>query len=68
MTSSSATQTRRSQQVERDVAHDQAVVGVTATLDGAEPGEQLLERERLDQVVVGAGLQAGDPLGTAPGR
>jgi hypothetical protein len=27
------------------------------------PGQQLLERERLRQVVVGAGVQAGHPLG-----
>ena len=31
-------------------------------LERTEPGQQLAEIERLDQVVVGAGVQPGDPV------
>ncbi len=36
--------------------------GRVAAQQGAQPGEQLLHVEGLDQVVVGAGVQAGDPV------
>ena len=32
-------------------------------LEGADAGEQLAEVERLDEVVVGAGVEAADPVG-----
>ncbi len=39
-----------------------------AAQQGADPGQQLLALERLDQVVVGAAVEAGDPvLGLGPG-
>ena len=41
---------------------DQLPLGEVAAQQGAEPGEQLGEGERLDQVVVGAAVQALDPL------
>ena len=40
-----------------------AVVGAGAAQQRAHPREQFLEGERLGQVVVGAGVEAGDPLG-----
>ncbi len=36
--------------------------GVGSPQQRPEPGEQLLERERLDQVVVGAGIEPVDPV------
>ena len=42
---------------------------VPATDQRAEPGEQLIERERLREVVVRARLEAADPiLDGVPGR
>ena len=35
----------------------------TPPREGAQPGQELVEGERLDQVVVGAGLESGDPVG-----
>ena len=34
----------------------------------AQPGQQLVERERLDDVVVGARVEAGDPVGDLVAR
>ena len=42
-------------------------LGRRAPQQRAQPREQLLERERLGQVVVGAGVEAGDAVGR-PGR
>ena len=41
---------------------------VGAAQQRAHPREQLLERERLDQIVVGAGVEAGDPVADAVAR
>src|SRR5207248_1354016 len=45
-----------------DVDHD-AVVRAAAAQQGPEPGEDLLDVEGLDHVVVGAGVEAGDTVG-----
>src|SRR5581483_305455 len=37
--------------------------GLAAAELDADAGEQLFQRERLDQVVVGAALETGDPVG-----
>ena len=39
------------------------VVGLGAAQQRAHPGQQFFQRERLGQIVVGAGIEAGDPLG-----
>ena len=39
------------------------VVGLGPPQQGAHPGEQLVELERLGQVVVGAGIEPGDAVG-----
>jgi hypothetical protein len=52
-----------------DKVHDQVAgpqggaVTVAAAGQGSQPSRQLGEVERLDQVVVGAGVKAGDPVG-----
>ena len=45
--------------------HPRAAV---AAQQRAQPRQQLLERERLDEVVVGAGVQAADPVGHGVAR
>ena len=37
-------------------------VSAAAAVQGPQPGEQLVEVERLGEVVVGAGIEAGDPV------
>ena len=50
--------------VEHDVADDQSVVlGLASAPDGTQACVQLLEGERLDQVVIGTRFEPGDPLG-----
>ena len=44
------------------------VVGSGAAQQGAHPGEQLVELERLGQVVVGAGIEPGDTIGRLGAR
>ena len=52
--------------VELEVAGDDPLVGEGRGLDaaehGADPGDELARAERLDHVVVGAELEAGDPV------
>ena len=49
--------------VERQVGErEQLVAAGRAAQERAQPREQLLERERLDQVVVGAGVEPGDAV------
>ena len=51
-------------QVERQVAHDERVVRLARPpAEGAHARQQLLERERLGQVVVGARVESADPIG-----
>ena len=54
------------QRVEDEVRDPQQLLGprdAGAPEQRAEPGEQLVERERLGEVVVGAGIQARDAVG-----
>src|SRR5690606_414291 len=44
---------------------EQIELAGAAAVQGLEPGEQLGEREGLDQIVVGAGLEPGDALADA---
>ena len=37
--------------------------GVAAAEDDPDPGDDLADRERLDDVVVGAALEPADPVG-----
>ena len=66
--------TRRLAEIDLQVAAGDALVGdgrrVGAAQDRAHAGDQLLGAERLDNVVVGAKLEAGDPIGlvTAGGQ
>jgi hypothetical protein len=49
--------------------HPRRLADRRPALQGPEPGEELTEVERLDQVVVGPRVQAGDPVrGGVPGR
>ena len=57
--------------VELQVTHREAGAsyGGRPALQSPQAGQQLTEVERLDQVVVGALVQAGDPVaGAVPGR
>jgi len=45
-----------------------ALVGHRAAQHGMHPGQQFLDAERLDDVVVGAGAQAADALGRGVAR
>ena len=45
-----------------------AQLAAAAAQQGAHAGDQLVERERLDQVVVGAGVEAGDAVGDGVAR
>src|SRR5581483_7130019 len=50
--------------IEREVAEAKNVTfGGQAPQESTEAGEQLRERERLDQIVVGAGIETLDPFG-----
>ncbi len=63
--SSAATRVAR-QQVELEIGkRDRLGSGAGATKERADPRDQLLVRERLDQIVVGAGLETRRP-GRAP--
>ena len=53
---------RRPRRRARRPASSGAAQPAGAAQHGAHPGEQLLEGERLDQVVVGAELEAGEPV------
>ena len=62
-------------QVEAQVGEGERLVGVVlvgydAPQQRAQPGQQLLQRERLGEVVVGAGVEALDPVtdGVAGGQ
>src|SRR5262245_34033565 len=46
--------------VDHEIAHAQKLVVAGASGEDAQPGEQLVERERLRQVVVDAGVEAAD--------
>ena len=54
------------QRVEGEVGDAQQLLGAPDTLvrrsRRAQAGEQLVERERLREVVVGAGVEPGDPV------
>ena len=52
--------------VEHEIGDGQCLVALgdtAAPQQGAHPGEELVERERLDEVVVGAGVEPGDAVG-----
>ena len=55
----------RVSQVEREVGDGEHVAGAgcAAAQQRAHARDQLLDRERLDEVVVGAGVEPGDALG-----
>ena len=63
-TGRSPRQTRRPRRIEDEVGHAQQRLGPgrVPAQDGTDPRHQLLQHERLGQVVVGAALQAGDFL------
>ena len=52
----------------RDVREGERVVTAGAPQQRAQPREELLERERLDEVVVGARVETGDPVAHGAAR
>jgi len=48
--------------VQREALEDETRVASCASRDGIDPGEQLCERERLDEIIIGAAAQSADAI------